>query len=69
MKSARRTNGEILWLGDLRAYVRRVGRQWDVLVLGMLVAVLGVVVMRVLGLGLESGLGSRFGLGNRELVI
>ena len=53
----------------MRAYVRRVGRQWDVLVLGMLVAVLGVVVMRVLGLGLESGLGSSFGLGNREWVI
>lgn len=45
----------------------RVGRQWDVLVLGMLVAVLGVVVLRVLGLGLGSGSG--FALGDRGWVI
>ncbi|KAF1349050.1 pyridoxamine phosphate oxidase family protein [Delphinella strobiligena] len=38
LKAARRTNGEVIWLEDLKIYLRRLSQQWDVLLIGMMLA-------------------------------
>lgn len=52
LKVARRQKGEYLLLEDGLAWFRRVGRQWDAILLGFVLAMLMMVAMRgVPGLG------------------
>jgi len=44
LKVARRTKGEIIWLEDVKIYCRRLGQQWDAIVVGMLLAFLLLLV-------------------------
>ncbi|OAQ61004.1 pyridoxamine phosphate oxidase family protein [Pochonia chlamydosporia 170] len=49
LRVCRRDAGEVLWLGDLRAWVRRVARDWEALVVGFGMAVLVFLLGRVMG--------------------
>jgi len=44
LKAARRTKGEMVWLEDIKLYCRRLGQQWDAIIVGMLLAFLLLLV-------------------------
>ena len=50
LKAGRKTRGEWLWLGDLRAYVRRLGNQIDGLVVGFVLAFILVDLLHLAGI-------------------
>ncbi|MCJ1340840.1 hypothetical protein MMC09_006136 [Bachmanniomyces sp. S44760] len=64
LKSARREKGEVLWWGDLKAWVRRVRGQWEAVVVGM---VLGMLVVWFGGRLVEAGAGA--GAGRVEALV
>jgi hypothetical protein len=47
LKSARREGGEVLWLGDIKASVRRVLLQREALMAGMFIGILMALVARL----------------------
>ena len=44
LTAARRTKNEIIWLEDLKLYVRRLSSQWDAVVIGMVLALVIVFI-------------------------
>lgn len=50
MRSARRARGQWMMVEDSKAWVRRVGRQWDTLLVGMLMTISVIWVLHTSGL-------------------
>jgi hypothetical protein len=48
LQSARKAGGEVIWWNDARAHGKRIGRQREGLVLGMLVGIVIMVLIRLL---------------------
>jgi hypothetical protein len=50
LRSARRASGEVLWFGDLKAWFKRIARQKDAIIVGILLTLSVQVLIRVMAL-------------------
>ena len=50
LRGARANNKEVLFVGDVTAWARRVGQQWEAIILGMLIAFLSTLVLKQIGI-------------------